>query len=334
MLTDRMKEIIIAGAIGDAIGYNVEFIKYKDIIKQYGESGITLYNDLGRGVNRHIASDDTQMTLFLLECFSNYQSIKNIDSNAIRISFLDWLTTQINKVDKYSKSKLVNFSSMVHPRAPGTTCLSALQNNFNLSHPVNSSKGCGAIMRTAPCAFVPDISDAIALAVVQSQVTHGHPSGYIPSEIFTALLYCILHAPDTDLLTLLNNCIDIKKGNLLAKETIDYLEGAISLVANRSYFGATIPDDIHSIGGGWMGHDALAIAVYCNLVATNFNEVIQFSANHDGDSDSTCSLAAQLWVARYGLDPDVYAVYNKLDIKDAVDHILSLDYPLFNKEKI
>ena len=66
---DRVRGSMIGGAIGDALGYPVEFIStYDDIQKIYGENGITQLdtrqcwtnNDAGKAV----ISDDTQMSLF------------------------------------------------------------------------------------------------------------------------------------------------------------------------------------------------------------------------------------------------------------------------------
>ena len=65
-LTPRTKDQVlgcmVGGAVGDALGYTVEFSSYGSIVKQYGEKGITRY-----ALDRHglaQISDDTQMSLF------------------------------------------------------------------------------------------------------------------------------------------------------------------------------------------------------------------------------------------------------------------------------
>ena len=58
---DRFKGCLMGGAIGDALGYAVEFQREPEIFKAYGPAGITRY-DLREGLAR--ISDDTQMTLF------------------------------------------------------------------------------------------------------------------------------------------------------------------------------------------------------------------------------------------------------------------------------
>ena len=70
-LQDRIRGSLIGGAIGDALGYPVEFIySFKEIQKRYGERGITRLDtkqhwlDETEQVGKAIVSDDTQMTLF------------------------------------------------------------------------------------------------------------------------------------------------------------------------------------------------------------------------------------------------------------------------------
>ena len=58
---DKYRGCLIGGAVGDALGYPVEFMSAASIRGKYGENGITGY-ELYDGCAR--ISDDTQMTLF------------------------------------------------------------------------------------------------------------------------------------------------------------------------------------------------------------------------------------------------------------------------------
>ena len=62
----QMKAVgsLVGGAVGDALGYAVEFYEDSTIFKKYGENGITDYH-LCDGVA--LISDDTQMTMFTAE---------------------------------------------------------------------------------------------------------------------------------------------------------------------------------------------------------------------------------------------------------------------------
>ena len=58
---NKYRGCLIGGAVGDALGYAVEFIQDYEIFKKYGAKGITEYS-LVNGIAP--ISDDTQMTLF------------------------------------------------------------------------------------------------------------------------------------------------------------------------------------------------------------------------------------------------------------------------------
>jgi ADP-ribosylglycohydrolase len=63
-IQDRIRGSLIGGAIGDALGYPVEFINsYTGIQYRYGERGITRL-DIEQKSGKAVISDDTQMTLF------------------------------------------------------------------------------------------------------------------------------------------------------------------------------------------------------------------------------------------------------------------------------
>ena len=64
---------------------------------------------------------------------------------------------------------------------------------------------------------------------------------------------------------------------------------------------------VERLGQGWVGEEALAIALYSVLAASStpgsgYREAMAIAANHDGDSDSTASIAGQIWGAWRGLD--------------------------------
>lgn len=72
-----------------------------------------------------------------------------------------------------------------------------------------------------------------------------------------------------------------------------------------------------SLGEGWVGEEALAIAVYAALAGSYFEEVMALAANHDGDSDSTASIAGQLVGAWFGLGHIPWGWIEPLDVFDA-----------------
>lgn len=49
-----------------------------------------------------------------------------------------------------------------------------------------------------------------------------------------------------------------------------------------------------------VGDEALAVGLHAAGKASSFSQAITFASNHDGDSDSTASIAGQLYGARHG----------------------------------
>jgi ADP-ribosylglycohydrolase len=59
---------------------------------------------------------------------------------------------------------------------------------------------------------------------------------------------------------------------------------------------------IAELGGGWVGEEALSIALYCCLLGHDFEETVLRAVNHSGDSDSTGAIAGNIMGALLGLD--------------------------------
>ena len=95
-LYDRIAGSLMAGALGDALGYEVEFIPWSGIQDRFG--GPIRALALNRGFAR--ISDDTQMTLFtgeglLLGLRRNRERPGSITlTEAIYQAYLCWLSTQ------------------------------------------------------------------------------------------------------------------------------------------------------------------------------------------------------------------------------------------------
>ena len=59
-LKDKIRGCLMAGAAGDALGYEVEFMSRRSILSRFGENGITKFALDCNG--KALISDDTQMT--------------------------------------------------------------------------------------------------------------------------------------------------------------------------------------------------------------------------------------------------------------------------------
>lgn len=308
-LQDKCRGSLVGGAVGDALGYEVEFMNLKAILKKYGQNGITRYSRAKDKVA--LFSDDTQMSLFTLEGLMN----GIIDSKAgdislivphIKKAYLNWFQTQTGAPHKLSESWIGCLKTLWARRAPGLTCMEALRQLAEGKEVCNNSKGCGGVMRVAPigifCGAHPHIysyKDIALLAGHAAELTHKHIASTLASALLaTTVANCIV-----------NESVDrtsfsfIVTGGLIMlpkyypghleeiKEFANLIEQAMDL-GKRD-----MPEReaIARLGEGWVGDEALAIAIFSVMRhIEDFEKCLVCAVNHDGDSDSTGAIAGNI----------------------------------------
>lgn len=291
---------LLGGAVGDALGVAVEFFPLALIRQQYGADGI---RDLPPGGE---ISDDTQMTLFTAEALlrgNTRARLKGICSfvAVAQHAYLRWLRTQGERTEHPCFDELtgddgngwlIGVRELHDRRAPGTTCLNALRTGVagTMSAPLNNSKGCGGVMRVAPVGlFCTDAREAFEMGCEAAAITHGHPSGYLSAGCLAAMVSTIIGG--ADLSASIGCGLDILQTKPGHEECLFAIRGAMVLAE----LGNPSPANIEQLGQGWTGEEALAIAVYCALVAGNdFAKGVRLAVNHSGDSDSTGAIAGNL----------------------------------------
>ena len=195
---DKIRGCMIGGAIGDALGYPVEFKSISDIRSIFGNEGITEYV-LDEKSGKALISDDTQMTLFTAngvligETRGCLRGIMAPPSNYVFRTYQDWLATQNEQRNYKPVSWLYDIKELHSRRAPGNTCLSALMSGKmgSTENKINDSKDCGGIMRVAPLALKYEKIDMLKLDKEGAEIaaiTHTNPLGYIPAAILTHII--------------------------------------------------------------------------------------------------------------------------------------------------
>lgn len=339
-LLDRIRGCLLAGAAGDALGYEVEFISTKTIRDTFGPQGITRYVLHG---GKAIVSDDTQMTLFTCEGIVmgwNRAVAGGMAADMevyVHDAYLNWLITQGYQAQSMwgEFSYLMTRPELFYPRAPGGTCRSALNSGRmgTLQEPLNQSKGCGGVMRTAPVGFVgafgrryDDAPEDAALwqAAKIAAVTHGHPLGYMPAAMLAEMIRLITLDDGMTLEAITLAALD-KTLRLLSTEgdpngrlMHDLIHEAIGLSQ------VELDDEraIRTLGGGWVGEEALAIAVYCALkYQRDLPACLRAAVNHGGDSDSTGAIAGNILGAWLGVEALPQEWIDPLDAREAIETI-------------
>lgn len=305
---DKIKGCMLGGAIGDALGYPIEFITYPTIQSIYGQEGILGY-ECDPYARKAVISDDTQMTLFtaegILRCQDRTKEKEIRDS--IYVSYLHWLSTQ-NGLGSTVDSELLKIPELHHLRAPGDTCLFALESGKmgSIKEPLNHSKGCGGIMRVAPIAVLKDydIYELDRLGAEAAAITHGHPLGYMTAAVLVHIIYRIIyggcsrgnHLEDI-VLEARESINEIFIENKFLEELNDVIKKAIEKAKNDK----SDMKNIEDIGEGWVAEETLGIALYCSLrYKDDFSRALRVSVNHSGDSDSTGAVTGNIMGALWG----------------------------------
>jgi ADP-ribosylglycohydrolase len=204
--------------------------------------------------------------------------------------YLRWLHTQGFTRDVSEPDGWLVSDARLHRReAPGNTCLSALASGWRGSpeEPINDSKGCGGVMRAAPVGLFwwdrrPE--EVYRLGCEVAAITHGHPDGFHSAGALAVIVSMLLQERS------LEEAIDTALG-LASPNLRDALEKAIELAST----GLPHPEMIErQLGGGWVGEEALAIALCCALATRDVQPGLIAAVNHSGDADSTGAICGNI----------------------------------------
>jgi ADP-ribosylglycohydrolase len=323
---------LIGGAVGDALGYAVEFLNIDEILKTYGEKGIQQYAATS---DKALISDDTQMTLFTANGLllgitrGRMRGISGPMEGYIYYAYLDWLFTQTGKSPQnYQYTWLRNVHKLNASRAPGNTCLSALSSGIcgTIDKPINNSKGCGGVMRVAPIGLYfcerDDEAYVTELGAKAAAITHGHPLGFIPAATLVGIVYNCLRGGFGSLKEVIDHSIKFTKALFAhypeAGYLIRLLEKAVGLTETET------PDlsNIEQLGEGWVAEETLAIAIYCSLkYPDDFEKAVIASVNHSGDSDSTGAVTGNILGAWLGIEAIPQHFKDGLELTDVLEEI-------------
>jgi len=333
-LQDKCRGSLVGGAVGDALGYEVEFMSLRDIRKRFGENGIADYVLDRNGVAEF--SDDTQMTLFtaegLLTGVADGQTDEKDILPYITKAYEYWYYTQTRPMAGMSGSWLTYIPALWSRRAPGNTCMQALHAITvpDAALVRNNSKGCGGVMRVAPVGIYSaahqdmlDLEHAAFLAGYAADITHKHPlSTYSSMALAMIVADCIARDDiDRDKFRLIVLDHVFARLGLYVGEYryLDDLQALIEKALELAVSDRTDTDAICILGEGWVAEETLAIAVFSVMrYIDDFEKCVRCAVNHDGDSDSTGAVAGNIIGAILGYKaiPQKYLAY--LELHDVV----------------
>lgn len=294
-------------AVGDALGAQVEFLKWPAIEQRYGPAGVATFDGAGR------ITDDTQMALFTAEGLIRganrsidrgylgdppYPRVDATSGGTLHHAYLRWLSTQGDAVRlPFDRGWLIEQPELHQIRAPGNTCLSALRSGKagSVEEPINNSKGCGGVMRVHPVGLVAG-DRAFVVGAESAALTHGHVTGYVAAGAFASIVAGIIGGGDLRA-AVRDASWRLTSWGVGTEQTSSAIEQALELADAEP---TPSSDTISELGEGWIAEEALAIALYCALTAEDVRSGIVAAVNHSGDSDSTGALAGALLGTMHG----------------------------------
>lgn len=279
-----------------------------------------------------VVSDDTQMTLFTAEgMIRACQRFRDrgicSPQDVLLHAYLRWYNTQTDEGRIWGgRGYLVDDPRLRVRRAPGNTCLSALsewmrETPSSADKRPNDSKGCGAVMRAAPIGLgTRDRQAAFELGRDAGRLTHGHPLGFLSSAFLASVVHDV--ARGTALPTAIGNARALTRRERGGNALVEAADRACPLAGN----GKPDAPTIESLGGGWVGEEALAIALLCALTAdissaAGVIDALWRAAAHSGDSDSTSAIAGNIIGAMVGIEGLEPGWLEHLELRDVIDRL-------------
>lgn len=145
-------------------------------------------------------------------------------------------------------------------------------------------------MRVAPVGLLYPPEEAFRLGCETAVITHGHRTGILSAGFLAMTIALLLDG--MSLRKAIYRTSRFMMDNFRGyEETLEAVNIALEYSEKTEHSERTVA----KVGQGWIAEEALAIGLYCALVAgDDFERGITLAVNHDGDSDSTGSIAGQI----------------------------------------
>ena len=301
---ERMREIMLAGAMGDAFGYVIEFATtgYRKKIKAA---------QIMRGIVD--TSDDTQMTLMNAMVLASFGEDTAQVNARTAVVYRNWdalmrgAVSPITAMDEY----------LAEHRAPGTTCMRSIGQMKSVFVDIReqgrltdaqAENGSGGIMRVAPFLYYAAHRGTMNRMISDNtRLTH---NGHLQARLSVAFVNIL-----SDLVggESISGCV--------SRHCSPYDIVAIEQIRKR-----IITDGYERAldGKAWDAMSAFyaAMAVYMTIpVNASFDDLLWAASAHSGDSDTLASICAQMWAAA---GRDTHS--NEVDVTklDAYPHIMEV----------
>lgn len=265
-------------AVGDALGYLIEFMTMKNIQKKYGPYGLRTVLKLECNGKKGIISDDTQIALFTADGLLWAHDTGEPLVTGIHRSLLRWYYTQTERIVRPEQAEwnrcqrheqkygydMMRETELFARRSPGKACLVSLATGrlFTREQRPNQCQGSTVLSRAIPIGlwYGGDPEAAFATAIDAAVLTHGHPHAYYSAATLAAMLSLLVVGKEMSSAFAESLRLLQRQGDGSTDVLKSVLHAIDEAVTDRNPVRA-----MKKIGLGWKADEALSLAIYCVL---------------------------------------------------------------------
>ena len=324
----RVRGLLRASALGDALGYPLELLSAEQIAECDPKPWDSASGEL-------LVSDDTQLTCFTLDALTEVLEWNNEGAAAdelacLWLAYLRWfrgIGEVLPESAPFSLDREIDGSSeLTARRGPGAATLRALGSGEMqlVSKSLNpEALGSGALVRSAALGVLPVAQErtVVLLAVRAAALTHGHPEALVSAAAYALLVRDVLGRVTSDqpsrssdilaasVKTIIKWCGTVNADGVFpgdGSQTRDVLEQALRLGSGEHPVEPSAEAVAQEFGTDWMATTVLGIAVWVALYAESRARASSGLTRHilldaytqaisvDPDSDSVGSVMGSL----------------------------------------
>lgn len=300
----RVRGALLGAAIGDALGAGVARLGTDEIRAAHGPDGVTdLVPAHGR---RGAVTAVTQLTLFTVDGLIRAQVRRDTGAwhppTDVHRAYLRWAATQRDwgpDERRADNGWLACEEWLYVRRDPDKASLLGLGDQLmgTLDAPKNpTADDAGALARSAPFGLLVGWEPQLVcqLAVECAAQTHGHPVGYLAAGAYAVIVHGLARGETLD------SSVERAAAQIVPRPGHEPVTEALTAALGAVRQGVPGPERVAALGDGRRADGALAIALYCALVAEDIRHGLRLAADHDGPSQATAALTGALLGALHG----------------------------------
>ncbi|MET9698961.1 ADP-ribosylglycohydrolase family protein [Streptomyces sp. NPDC006529] len=302
----RVRGVLLGSALGDALGAPVAGLSLDGIREAHGAQGLT--ECVPAHGRRGAVTAATQLTLFTVDGLIRAHVRRDTGAwhppTDVHHAYLRWAATQHDwgpDERRADNGWLAQEEWLYARRDPARACLTGFGDAVlgTLEHPKNpAARDSGATVRSAPFGLLVGWEPALVLqlAVECAAQSHGHPAASLSAGAFAVIVHGLTRGEGLD--AAVQRALGLLGSRAGGQPVTDALQRATAAVTQ----GVPSPRIIESLhaGDGRNAEDALAVAVYCAMVAEDVRHGLRLAVNHGGDSASSGALCGALLGALHG----------------------------------